>query len=316
MLDCCKPSTALPFKASMRQGIMDQKLDIFLNYLVVEKGLSANTLDAYGRDLSRYVGFLRGNSIDSLEQVSAALVRDFLDFLKRSGLAAPSRARTLVSLRSFHRFLLAEGYATDNPVSRIRAPRTLSRLPRSLSLEEVERLLAAPVGDDCLDLRDRAMLDLLYATGLRVSELVGLRVSDLQLDAGYLIAFGKRSKQRIVPMGETARDQLHAYLAHARPLLNKTGSSPMLFLNRSGNGLTRQGFWKIIKRRALQAGIRVNITPHTLRHSFATHLLDNGADLRAVQTMLGHADISTTQIYTHVTRERLKKLHAQIHPRG
>ncbi len=295
---------------------MDQKLDIFLNYLIVEKGLSANTLDAYGRDLSRYVEFLRSRAVDCPEQVSIALIRDFLDFLKKTGLAPSSRARTLVSLRSFHRFLLAEGYATDNPVSRIRAPRTLNLLPRSLSPEEVECLLAAPAGRDCLDLRDRAMLELLYATGLRVSELVGLRVSDLQLDVGYLTAFGKRRKQRIVPMGEAARGELTVYIAKARPVLNKTGTSPMLFLNRSGNGLTRQGFWKMMKRRARQAGIRANITPHTLRHSFATHLLDNGADLRAVQTMLGHVDISTTQIYTHVTRERLKKMHAQIHPRG
>ena len=160
------------------------------------------------------------------------------------------------------------------------------------------------------------MFDLLYATGLRVSELVGLKVSDLQLDVGYLTAFGKGSKQRIVPMGESALNELRNYLAQGRPLLDKGRGSSILFLNRSGNGLTRQGFWKIIKRRALQGGISKNITPHTLRHSFATHLLDNGADLRAVQTMLGHVDISTTQIYTHVTRERLKRLHAQIHPRG
>ncbi len=295
---------------------MNQKLDVFLNYLVVEKGLSANTLEAYGRDLSRYIGFLLKSEAVQTDQVNSAVVLAFLSSLKKAGLSARSRARTLVALRTFHRFLLAEGYATANPTSQIQAPRTLSSLPKTLSPEEVERLLAVPSGDSSLDQRDRAMFDLLYATGLRVSELVGLKVSDLQLDVGYLTAFGKGSKQRIVPMGESALNELRNYLAQGRPLLDKGRGSSILFLNRSGNGLTRQGFWKIIKRRALQGGISKNITPHTLRHSFATHLLDNGADLRAVQTMLGHVDISTTQIYTHVTRERLKRLHAQIHPRG
>jgi integrase/recombinase XerD len=295
---------------------MNQKLDVFLNYLVVEKGLSANTLEAYGRDLSRYIGFLLKSETVQPDQVDSAVVLAFLSSLKKAGLSSRSRARTLVALRTFHRFLLAEGYATANPTSQIQAPRTLSSLPKTLSPEEVERLLAVPSGDSSLDQRDRAMFDLLYATGLRVSELVGLKVSDLQLDVGYLTAFGKGSKQRIVPMGESALNELRNYLAQGRPLLDKGRGSSILFLNRSGNGLTRQGFWKIIKRRALQGGISKNITPHTLRHSFATHLLDNGADLRAVQTMLGHVDISTTQIYTHVTRERLKRLHAQIHPRG
>lgn len=295
---------------------MNQKLDVFLNYLTVEKGLSPNTLEAYGRDLSRYVGFLLEKEALRPDQVTAILVLDFLGSLKKSGLSSRSRARTLVALRTFHRFLLAEGYASDNPTGQIQAPRTLNNLPKTLSPEEVERLLAAPVGDSGLDQRDRAMFDLLYATGLRVSELVGLKVSDLQLDVGYLTAYGKGGKQRIVPMGESALDELRHYLDRGRLILDKGKGNSILFLNRSGNGLTRQGFWKIIKRRALQAGIRKNITPHTLRHSFATHLLDNGADLRAVQTMLGHADISTTQIYTHVTRERLKRLHARIHPRG
>jgi integrase/recombinase XerD len=295
---------------------MNHKLDAFLNYLTVEKGLSANTLDAYGRDLARYVGFLLEQEALQPDQVTAGLVLGFLGSLKKAGLASRSRARTLVALRTFHRFLLVEGYATGNPTCQIQAPRTLSGLPKTLSPEEVERLLASPVGDSYLERRDRAMFELLYATGLRVSELVGLKVSDLQLDVGYLTAFGKGGKQRIVPLGESALDELRNYLDIGRPLLDKGRGSSILFLNRSGNGLTRQGFWKIIKRRAMQAGIRKNITPHTLRHSFATHLLDNGADLRAVQTMLGHADISTTQIYTHVTRERLKRLHAQIHPRG
>jgi integrase/recombinase XerD len=216
----------------------------------------------------------------------------------------------------FHKFLLAEKIATVNPTSRVEAPRSLQALPHTLSPAEVERLLAAPVGEAAFACRDRAMLELLYATGLRVSELVGLKLEDLQLEVGYLFAFGKGSKRRIVPMGETAIFELHRYLLEGRPLLERESASLHLFLNRAGRGLTRQGFWKIIKRRAREAGISKNITPHTLRHSFATHLLENGADLRAVQTMLGHADISTTQIYTHVTRERLRRIHEQFHPRG
>ncbi|MEZ4599314.1 MAG: site-specific tyrosine recombinase XerD [Syntrophotaleaceae bacterium] len=296
--------------------ILNQNLDQFLNYLVVEKGLSANTLDAYGRDLSRYVGFLLDRGCGQAGEITSTSVLDFLGTLKQSGLSPRSRARTLVAIRNFHKFLLQEGLAERNPASQVTTPRSLTPLPQTLSPGEVERLLEAPRGEGCLEIRDRAMLELLYATGLRVSELVSLKMSDLQMDAGYLVAFGKRSKQRVVPMGETACEALVHYLVHARPLLLKQEQYPCVFLNRSGKGLTRQGFWKIIKRRALVSGIRKNITPHTLRHSFATHLLENGADLRSVQTMLGHADISTTQIYTHVTRERLKKLHEQHHPRG
>ena len=294
---------------------MEQHLDLFLNYLVVERGLSRNTLEAYGRDLSRYLDFLEKQRIDQFGAVTPAIVLRYLAHLKETGLSPRSRARTLVSLRMFHKFLLAEKYADANPTSRVEAPKSLHALPYTLSPGEVERLLASPSGDHPLEMRDRAMFELLYATGLRVSELVGLKLGSLQLDVGYLTAFGKRSKERIVPIGETAIDELRRYMAFSRPALEKEGSS-FLFLNRSGRGLTRQGFWKIIKRRTLEAGIRKNITPHTLRHSFATHLLENGADLRSVQTMLGHADISTTQIYTHVTRERLRRIHEQYHPRG
>jgi integrase/recombinase XerD len=295
---------------------LNQNLDQFLNYLVVEKGLSANTLEAYGRDLARYVGFVTDMGISRPVDISAASVLEFLASLKKAGLSPRSRARTLVALRTFHKFLLTEGLAAGNPAAQIAAPRSLASLPQTLAPDEVDRLLAVPQGAGELEIRDRAMLELLYATGLRVSELVGLKMSDLQLDAGYLTAFGKRSKQRIVPMGETAQETLTSYLRQGRHLLLKDRESPHVFLNRAGKGLTRQGFWKIIKKRALASGIRKNITPHTLRHSFATHLLENGADLRSVQTMLGHADISTTQIYTHVTRERLKKIHEEYHPRG
>ena len=295
---------------------METFLDLFLNYLVVEKGLSRNTLDAYGRDLARYLECLAKASITSPDQVTPALVLRFLAQLKDQGLAPRSRARTLVALRTFHRFLLQEGYARANPAARVEAPKSLQPLPHTLSPLEVERLLQAPTGDKPLALRDRAMLEILYATGLRVSELVGLKQENLQLDIGYLVTFGKGRKERIVPMGEVSMAALRTYLQLGRPLLCRETNSVLLFLNRGGKGLTRQGFWKIIKRRALQAGIAKNIMPHTLRHSFATHLLENGADLRSVQTMLGHADISTTQIYTHVTRERLKQLHGQFHPRG
>ncbi|OHB25068.1 MAG: site-specific tyrosine recombinase XerD [Desulfuromonadaceae bacterium GWC2_58_13] len=294
---------------------MDSFLDQFLNFLLVEKGLSMNTLDAYGRDLARYVGFLGGEGISTLGQVTPATVLRFLSRLKQDGLSPRSRARALVSLRMFHKFLLAERITASNPTALIEAPKSVRSLPHALSMAEVDRLLAAPVGEDPLSLRDRAMFEVLYATGLRVSELVGLRGRDLQLDVGYLTAFGKGSKQRIVPLGETAIVELRHYLTLGRPALDKDQGAAQIFLNRAGKGLTRQGFWKIIKRRALEAGILKDISPHTLRHSFATHLLENGADLRSVQTMLGHVDISTTQIYTHVTRERLRKIHEQCHPR-
>lgn len=295
---------------------MNEYLDLFLHYLTVERGLARNTLEAYGRDLARYLDFLEREKVTHPEAVSPAAVLRFLARLKEEGLSARSRARTLTALRMFHRFLLSEAIVTANPTARVEAPRGLNPLPHTLSPSDVERLLAAPAGDEPLEVRDRAMLELLYATGLRVSELVGLKLGDLQLDVGYLRAFGKRSKQRIVPLGEVAMAELRNYLGLGRPFLDRGEGGGYLFLNRGGKGLTRQGFWKIIKRRALEAGIRKRITPHTLRHSFATHLLENGADLRSVQTLLGHADISTTQIYTHVTRERLKKIHEQFHPRG
>ena len=295
---------------------MNHHLDHFLNYLLVEKGLSANTLEAYGRDLARYLDYLERERIDDFETVTPAVVLRFLAHLKEGGLSPRSRARALVSLRMLHKFLLGEKITAVNPASRVEPPKSLSALPHILSPVEVERLLEAPRGDGPLDRRDRAMLEVLYATGLRVSELVGLRLGDLQLDVGCLTALGKRSKQRMVPLGAAALEEVRHYLTLGRPLLGRDRGCEIIFLNRAGKGLTRQGFWKIIKRRALEGGVRNNITPHTLRHSFATHLLENGADLRSVQQMLGHADISTTQIYTHVTRERLRKIHEQHHPRG
>ncbi len=295
---------------------MNHYLDHYLNYLAVERGLANNTLDAYGRDLARYLDYLEKQKVVALENISAAVVLRFLSHLKETGLSPRSRARTLAALRTFHKFLVREKIASDNPTDQVVSPKSLTALPHTLSPLDVENLLSSPKGESPLAWRDRAMLEIIYATGLRVSELVSLKLSDLQMDVGYLTAFGKRSKQRIVPLGETAISALQEYLQNGRPGLEKQKGSQYLFLNRSGEGLTRQGFWKIIKRRALEAGITQSITPHTMRHSFATHLLENGADLRSVQAMLGHADISTTQIYTHVTRERLRKMHAEHHPRG
>jgi integrase/recombinase XerD len=292
-------------------------LDQFLNYLTVEKGSSQHTLEAYSRDLGRYLAHLAASETTSLSAVRPALILLYLAKLKEAGLAARSRARALVAVRSFHKFLCSEGVTAENPTLQVSAPRIAAALPHSLSLVEVEALLRAPGGDDPFSLRDRAMLEVLYATGLRVSELIALRAEDFRFDAGYLIAFGKRRKERVIPLNDTALAAVRNYQAYGRPALDRTVKIvPFLFLNRDGGGLTRQGFWKIIRRRALEANIAKKITPHTLRHSFATHLLENGADLRAVQAMLGHADIATTQIYTHVTRDGLRKIHQKYHPRG
>ena len=295
---------------------MDRYLDYFLNYLEVEKGLSLNTLEAYGRDLTRYLDSLSRHGITSMDDVRQQQVLQFLAAQKAAGLSPRSRARTLSALRTFHRFLLNEKYSGLDPTALVESPRALQPLPKLLSQAEVERLLAAPHGDEALALRDRALLEVLYATGMRVSELVGLSLGDLKLDIGCLNAFGKGAKQRLIPLGEVAIEILRDYLHNGRPKLQASVITELVFLNRRGKGLSRQGFWKNLKRYAREANITQQVYPHMLRHSFATHLLENGADLRAVQTMLGHADISTTQIYTHVIQERLKQVHQQFHPRG
>jgi integrase/recombinase XerD len=295
---------------------MKQYLDLFLSYLVVEKGLSDNTLEAYHRDVDRYLSFLQRQKIDELARIRPLDIASFLAWLKESGLAPRSRARALSCVRMFHRFLEIENHCDGNPASLIDAPRMVAKLPTVLSFREVERLLSAPSGEVPEDVRDRAMLDLLYATGLRVSELVFLKAREVNRSAGFLLTCGKGGKERLVPLGETAVASLDRYLTLARTKLDKKGGSDYLFLSRLGKPMTRQAFWNIIKKRARQAGIAKNISPHTLRHSFATHLLENGADLRSVQLMLGHADLSTTQIYTHITRERLKKIHEEFHPRA
>jgi integrase/recombinase XerD len=295
---------------------MDTYLDIFLHYLLVEKGLAKNTIDAYSRDICRYLDFLAAEGCSEPVRVKSLHVAGFIARLKNEGLSPRSRGRALSAVRMFHRFLLIEHYCETNPTAIIEAPKILQKLPVVLSGPEVERLLAAPCGEQRVETRDRAMLELLYATGLRVSELVGLRLRDVNMAAGYLLTTGKGGKERLVPMGESACRAVGCYLATSRPQFERNKGGLYLFLNRSGDRMTRQAFWNIIKKRASQAGIHHTVSPHTLRHSFATHLLENGADLRSVQIMLGHADLSTTQIYTHITRERLKKVHAEFHPRG
>ena len=296
---------------------MDRYLDFFFNFLSVEKGLSSNTLNAYGRDLAVYTDYLKMHEkiIDPVA-INQLMVLHYLNFLKRRGLSPRSRARNLSTLRSFHRFLLRENYTEHDPTALLESPRALPALPRLLSKKEVECLLQAPTGDTPIAVRDRAMLEVLYATGMRVSELVGLRLGDLKLDIGCLNAFGKGSKQRLIPLGEVAIEILQEYLQNGRHKLLKNLTSEEVFLNVRGKKLSRQGFWKNLRNYALKAEIKQKVYPHMLRHSFATHLLENGADLRSVQTMLGHVDISTTQIYTHVIQERLQKLHQQYHPRG
>lgn len=295
---------------------LTQCIDGYLNYLVVERALADNTLESYARDLLRYLDFLEHKAVTAFDQTDQHLLLTFFSCLKDEGLGVRSRARMLAALRGFHTFAVEEGYLRENPLSQIATPKLMQALPDTLSVAEVDRLLAFEDDAAPLTRRDKAMLELLYATGLRVSELVGLRCADLHLQSGYLRTFGKGRKQRIVPIAEIAAGYLRDYLEHTRPLLLRQKNSDFVFLNRSGNGLTRQGFWKMIKRRAAQSGITKNVTPHTLRHSFATHLLENGADLRIVQTLLGHVDISTTQIYTHVSREHIKKIHHRFHPRS
>lgn len=295
---------------------MNDYLDLFISYLAVEKGLSANTQEAYSRDLARYLDYLEQEGRTAPASVTSGDIAQFLGRLKDLGIGPRSRARCLSAIRMFHKFLMIENYADVNPASIIEAPRTLHKLPGFLSTGEVDALFAACAGTSGENIRDLAMLELLYATGLRVSELVHLKLREVNLDSGYLMTLGKGNKERLVPIGESACQRVSAYLEGVRYRLDPDRQNRFLFLSRLGDAMSRQAFWNIIKKRSYQAGISKHISPHTLRHSFATHLLENGADLRSVQVMLGHADLSTTQIYTHVTRERLKRLHQQIHPRG
>lgn len=292
----------------------DHLLDQFMNQLKVERGLSANTLAAYSHDLLTFFDFLGRKGVSPLE----AMQNDLIAFIgeKRPHLSARSLARCLVSIRMFYRFCVTEGKVESNPARLLGIPKLHQHLPDTLSRDEVEALLSQPDVQTGLGKRDRAMLELLYATGLRVTELMELRVNNINLDAGFVRTVGKGAKERIIPMGSKAMDALREYLGSGRPSFLKKGRASNLFLSSRGRPMTRQGFWKIIKGYALKAGITRRVTPHTLRHSFATHLLEGGADLRSVQVMLGHSDISTTQIYTHVAREKLRSIHEKYHPRA
>ena len=294
---------------------VDDAIESYLHHLVVERGLSRNTIAAYGTDLRHLAGFLKRRKRD-LSDVGRGDVMEFARSLRVAGRSPRSVARALVSVRTFFRFLHGEGVLAHDPTRDLEMPRAGRTLPRFLSFDEVERLLSAPDGSTPLGVRDGAMLEILYATGTRVTELVSLRLEGVDLDVGYVIAFGKGEKERIVPIGGRAVERTRLYLQTARPGLLEGKSSLRLFVNHRGGPLTRQGFWKLLKKYGRSADIRSHLSPHVIRHSFATHLLEHGADLRSVQQMLGHADISTTQIYTHVNRERLRRIYRAFHPRA
>lgn len=297
------------------QETLSPYIDSYLAMVSVEKGLAQNTVEAYSRDLARLADFLAQQGVGSWEEVRTLQLRAYVSSLRRLGLSARSIARHVVTLRRFYRFLQAEGRITDDPLPALYLTPARRRLPHTLSVDDIRRLLAQPQPSQALGVRDQAMLELLYATGLRVSELVSLQLQQIDFHGDYLTVKGKGAKMRAVPFGRWARDKLQTYLKQARPRLLKGRSSDFVFTTRSGRPLSRQGFWKLIRRHARAAGIEKKVTPHTLRHSFATHLVEGGADLRSVQSMLGHADISTTQIYTHVNGARLKDAHRRFHPR-
>jgi integrase/recombinase XerD len=295
---------------------MEQLLEQYLHYLVVEKGLSKNTIDAYNHGLTRFLDYLRKKNIKQMQEVSKFDIRAFLLGLKKKELSARTIVRNLVGIRTFFRFLVQEGILQDNPIEELESPKTARRLPEILSLKEIEQLLEQPDPQTPRGIRDRAMLEVLYATGMRVSELTQLPMNQVNLEGGYVIVLGKGSKERIIPLGGEATKWITLFLEGPRGRMTKGKDTPSLFVSRSGRRISRQQVWKHIKAYGRKAGIRKRITPHLLRHSFGSHLLERGADLRSVQMMLGHVDISTTQIYTHVTGERLKKIHQRFHPRG
>ncbi|HZH59267.1 MAG TPA: site-specific tyrosine recombinase XerD [Metabacillus sp.] len=297
---------------------MKDQIKDFIHYLIVERGLSNNTIVSYERDLKSYQKHLNEvQQITSFNDVSRLHIIQFLKFLKESGKSSKTIARHTASIRNFHQFLLREKQADQDPSVLIESPQTERNLPKILSLQEVEKLLETPKLTSPFGLRDKAMLELLYATGIRVTEMINLNLTDAHLTMGFIRCYGKGNKERIVPIGRAATEAIMNYVEKGRTkLMNKKEPTEALFINHHGKRITRQGFWKNLKKIALEANIKSELTPHTLRHSFATHLLENGADLRAVQEMLGHADISTTQIYTHVTKTRLKDVYNQFHPRA
>lgn len=296
---------------------MLKELQSFIHYLSVERGLAPNTLESYERDLTQYIGHLKEGGTVSLKDTAKSHIVSYIGKLRKAGKAPATVSRSIVSIRAFYQFLVRERVIDKDPSLHLESPKLEKRLPKVMSMHEVERLLEAPQTSTPNGMRDKAMLEVLYATGIRVSELISLSMDDIHLSLGYVRCLGKGSRERIIPLGRIAAQTLDQYIRTSRPKLLRPGrSEEALFVNHLGTRMTRQGFWKIIKKYAAQSGIRKEITPHTLRHSFATHLLENGADLRSVQEMLGHADISTTQIYTHVTNKRMKEVYNQTHPRA
>ena len=295
---------------------MKELLETYFNYLTVEKGASPHTLEAYSRDLIRFADFMAGRGKEEAEKVTPEDVMAFISDLRGGGLAASSVNRSLAAIRGFYKFLLRQGNKVVSPVDRLVQGKTWMRLPDVLSPQDMNRLLEKPGLSNPAAVRDTAILELMYAAGLRVSELVNLTMNSINWQAGYVVVMGKGRKERVVPVGRSAYDLLRRYMEESRNDLIKGKATNILFLNRSGKLFSRQGLWKLVKKYARLAGLEDKVHPHTFRHTFATHLLEGGADLRAVQVMLGHADISLTQIYTHVTRERLKAIHKEYHPRS
>ncbi len=295
---------------------MNVLIDQFRDHVLLERGLSNNTAEAYGADLARFAAFLKQHGIRSVNDIERDDVLDFLMDEKDRGASMNSISRRLVAIKVFLRFLQQEGMLARNVTDVMDSPKLWRVLPGVLSMREVDRLLAAPTGNDRYAVRDRALLELFYATGLRVSELAALCLEDIHFDEGYLRCFGKGNKARVVPFGERARQTLSRYLAEARELFGPDLAERRVFVTRRGAGFSRKSIWRLVKQYAMKAGIDKDVSPHTLRHSFASHLLANGASLRVIQEMLGHADIATTQVYTHVDRSRLRSVHARFHPRA
>jgi len=294
---------------------MKELIDTFLNYLSVERGLSNNTIISYREDLNKYLDFIEKSHIEVLSRISKDNITNFMLEQRDKGIAPNSVARRLAAIRMFHRFLARERILKTDPSTLIDSPKLWKRVPDTLTVNEVEALIAQPNVHDTQGTRDRAILETLYATGMRVSEAVNLKKDNVNLDIGFLRCIGKGNKERIIPLGKKAIASITRYLKVSRPKLLKNKESEFLFVSRLEKKISRQSFWKIIKKYAKLARIKKPIKPHTLRHSFATHLLEHGADLRSVQEMLGHSDISTTQIYTHINKDRLKSVHKQFHPR-
>jgi integrase/recombinase XerD len=295
---------------------MQEILPRYLNHLLIERGVTQNTLEAYRRDLRRYFQFLLQKDITKLQEVEPEVIIEYLVQIKGEGLSANSMNRALAALRGLYKYLLQEKIIGQSPLVNIELAKVWMRLPDTISKEEMNVILIQPGNQTAAAMRDTAMLELLYATGIRVSELINLTMNSVNWQVGFLVVMGKGSKERIVPIGKTAYDCTRLYVDKSRPQLMQKKITDVLFLNRFGTKFTRQGLWKIVIRYAQKAGLQKKVHPHTFRHSFASHLLEGGADLRTVQVMLGHADISTTQIYTHITRDRLREIHAKYHPRG